>query len=68
MHLAGAIERCLTHSQMHVEQKQIAKLQNNQLFQIITQANDILRETLNLSLTAAETYYIYQLIDTEIQK
>lgn len=68
MHLAGAIERCLTNSQMHVEQEQISQLRKQPLFQVISQANDILRETLNLNLAAAETYYIYQLIDTEIKK
>lgn len=68
MHLAGAIERCLTNSQMKVDPKQLAEVVKKPFFKIIEQANDILQETLNLKLETAETYYIYELFDTEIQK
>ncbi|WP_281166033.1 PRD domain-containing protein [Liquorilactobacillus sicerae] len=68
MHLAGAIERCLTNSQMKVDPQQLAEVIKRPSFKIIEQANDILQETLNLKLETAETYYIYELFDTEMQK
>lgn len=68
MHLAGAIERCLTHSQMKTDPQQLEQVKGQPLFKVIRQANDILHETLNLKLSAAESYYIYELFDTEKQK
>lgn len=68
MHLAGAIERVLTQSQMQVDAQVLSQLKRDPLLGIVVQANDILRETLNISLSAAESYYLWQLIDTERQK
>ena len=68
MHLAGAIERCLTHSPITAAQKEIDTIHNDRLYQTIIQANNIIESTLNLKLTEEEVYYIVKLFDTETAK
>ncbi|WP_333589873.1 sigma-54-dependent transcriptional regulator [Ligilactobacillus acidipiscis] len=66
MHLAGAIERCLTNSPITASNAEIRSVQESTLYQIIVRANKVIETTLNLKLSEEEIYYIVKLFDTEI--
>lgn len=65
MHLAGAIERCLTNSPITASRKEMQSVQEENLYQIVIQANKVIETTLNLKLPEEELYYIVKLFDTE---
>ncbi|KRL05949.1 sigma 54-interacting transcriptional regulator [Liquorilactobacillus oeni] len=65
MHLAGAIERCLTQTPMTAEQSEIQSIKKDPFYHIVKQANEILQGTLNILLPESELYYILRLFDTE---
>lgn len=68
MHLAGAIERYLTHSPLTASEEEIASVREMPLYQLVSQADSIIESALNLTLIEEEVYYIVKLIDTETAK
>jgi Transcriptional antiterminator len=68
MHLAGAIERYLTRSEMRVDEQKLSSIKTQELYPVVNQANEVLHETLNISLSDAEIYYIIELFNTEKEK
>lgn len=68
MHLAGAIERVLTNSEMAVPADELELMKKDSLYSTVQQANEILQEALNIKLGGNEIYYIMQLFNTEFQK
>ncbi|MCL1630717.1 sigma 54-interacting transcriptional regulator [Sporolactobacillus sp. CPB3-1] len=68
MHLAGALERYLTRSEMSVDEQRLSGVRNETLYPIIKQANEILNKTLNIKLSDAEVFYIIELFNTEKEK
>ena len=68
MHLAGVIERILTQSELTVQQDiQLAAVQNNPVYPMVVKANQMLAESLNITLPEEEVYYVVKLIDTQKQ-
>ena len=68
MHLAGVIERILTQSELTVQQDiQLAAVQNNPVYPMVVKANQMLAESLNITLPEDEVYYVVKLIDTQKQ-
>lgn len=68
MHLAGAIERSLTSSEMTTSTVELESVKKDALYSVVQQANRIVQETLNIELDENEVYYIVQLFNTEFQK
>lgn len=68
MHLAGAIERSLTNSEMAISAAELDAMKKDSLYDVVQQANVMLQETLNIKLSENESYYIVQLFNTEFQK
>ena len=68
MHLAGAIERSLTNSEMTISAAELDTMKKDSLYDVVQQANVMLQETLNIKLSENESYYIVQLFNTEFQK
>ena len=69
MHLAGVIERILTHSELSIQQEiNPVEIRNHPLYDVILKANQMLKESLNLDLPLEEVYYIEKLIDTQHAK
>lgn len=66
LHLAGAIERYLTRSQLQGTPEDLRVLKEKHLYKVVQEANKILAETLNIEFPEEEVYYIVNLIDTEI--
>ena len=68
MHLAGVIERILTQSELTVQQDiQLAAVQNDPVYPMVVKANQMLAESLNITLPEEEVYYVVKLIDTQKQ-
>ena len=68
MHLAGVIERILTQSELTVQQDiQIEEVRNNPVYPMVVKANQMLAESLNITLPEEEVYYVVKLIDTQKQ-
>jgi transcriptional regulatory protein LevR len=68
MHMAGALERYLTRSEMSVDEQRLSSVRTEKLYPIVKQANEVLHETLNINLSDAEVYYIVELFNTEKEK
>lgn len=68
MHMAGAIERYLTRSEMNVGDDQLASVRLEKLYPIVKQANKVLHDTINIDLSEAEVYYIVEIFNTEKEK
>ncbi|WP_057743083.1 sigma-54-dependent transcriptional regulator [Liquorilactobacillus capillatus] len=68
MHLAGALERYLTRSEVEVDQQKIVAIKSDKLYASIKQANELLDKTLNIKITEGETYYLVALFNTEKKK
>ncbi|MFT8390776.1 MAG: PRD domain-containing protein [Sporolactobacillus sp.] len=68
MHMAGALERYLTRSEMSADKQALTRVRTEKLYPIIKQANESLRQVLNITLSDSETYYIVELINTEKEK
>ncbi|MFT8870687.1 MAG: sigma 54-interacting transcriptional regulator [Sporolactobacillus sp.] len=68
MHMAGALERYLTRTDMQVDEQKLAEVRTQAWYLIIKQANDFLHKTLNILLPEAEVYYIVELFNTEREK
>lgn len=68
MHLAGAVERYLTRSEMSVDEQKLSEAQSDKMYPIIKQANEMLYETINIKLSDDESYYIVALLNTEKEK
>ena len=68
MHLAGVIERILIQSELTVQQDiQIEKVRNDPVYPMVVKANQMLAESLNITLPEEEVYYVVKLIDTQKQ-
>lgn len=68
MHLAGVIERILTRSELTVQQDiQIEEVRNDPVYPMVIKANQMLMESLNITLPEEEVYYVVKLIDTQKQ-
>ena len=68
MHLAGVIERILTQSELTVQQDiQIEEVRNDPVYPMVVKANQMLAESLNITLPEEEVYYVVKLIDTQKQ-
>ena len=68
MHLAGVIERILIQSELTVQQDiQLAAVQNDPVYPMVVKANQMLAESLNITLPEEEVYYVVKLIDTQKQ-
>ncbi|WP_283580748.1 sigma 54-interacting transcriptional regulator [Ligilactobacillus aviarius] len=68
MHLAGVIERILTQSELTVQQDiQLAAVQNDPVYPMVVKANQMLAESLNITLPEEEVYYVVKLLDTQKQ-
>lgn len=68
MHLAGVIERIFTQSELTVQQDiQLAAVQDDPVYPIVVKANQMLAESLNITLPEEEVYYVVKLIDTQKQ-
>lgn len=66
MHLAGVIERILTQSELTVQQDiQIEEVRNDPIYPMVVKANQMLAESLNITLPEEEVYYVVKLIDTQ---
>jgi transcriptional regulatory protein LevR len=68
MHMAGAIERCLLHSEMSVDAQRLSKIRREKMYLIVKQTNKVLNKKLNLNLSDSEIYYIVELFKTEKEK
>ncbi|MCO7124961.1 sigma 54-interacting transcriptional regulator [Sporolactobacillus shoreicorticis] len=68
MHMAGALERYLTRSEMSVDEKKLSHVRMGEMYPIIKQAGEILHQTLNIKLSENEVYYIVELFNTEKEK
>lgn len=69
MHLAGVIERVLTHSELTIQKvDQTEDLQGDPLYPLVVKANHMLTESLNIQLPKEEVFYIVKLIDTQQNK
>lgn len=68
MHMAGALERYLTRSEMSADKQALTRVRTEKLYPIIKQANESLRQVLNITLSDSETYYIVELVNTEKEK
>ncbi|CAM3156547.1 sigma 54-interacting transcriptional regulator [Sporolactobacillus spathodeae] len=68
MHLAGAIERYLTRSEMSVPDEKLSRIRTDKLYPIVKQANELLRKKFNINLSDDEVYYIVELFNTEKEK
>ena len=68
MHLAGVIERILTQSELTVQQDiQIEEVRDDPVYPMVVKANQMLAESLNITLPEEEVYYVVKLIDTQKQ-
>ena len=68
MHLAGVIERILTQSELTVQQDiQIEEVRGDPVYPMVVKANQMLAESLNITLPEEEVYYVVKLIDTQKQ-
>lgn len=68
MHLAGVIERILTQSELTVQQDvHIEEVRKDLVYPMVIKANQMLTETLNITLPEEEVYYVVKLIDTQKQ-
>lgn len=68
MHLAGVIERILTQSELTVQQDiQIEEVRNDPVYPMVVKANQMLAESLNITLPEEEVYYVVKLVDTQKQ-
>ncbi|WP_178195124.1 sigma-54-dependent transcriptional regulator [Ligilactobacillus sp. Marseille-Q7487] len=65
MHLAGAIERYLTHTPITATSEELASLEDQNLAKVVLQANEILKDALNVELPLSEVYYIVRIFDTQ---
>lgn len=66
MHLAGVIERILTQSELTVQQEvNIEEICNDPVYPVVIKANQMLAESINISIPEEEVYYIVKLINTQ---
>jgi len=64
MHLAGALERTAIKDQITAPAEEMTTLDQSPWYPIVTTANQQITDQLQLSFSAAETYYIVQLLET----
>ena len=66
IHLAGVIERILTHSKLSVEVDfDEQQLRHHPFYKAVEKSNKMLTQSLNLELPFEEIFYIIKLIDTQ---
>lgn len=68
MHTAGAIERELRNDLLTATEKELASMKESLVYQRILPAFDILNNTLQISFSDSEVYFIYQIIENEKEK
>ncbi|TGA98746.1 PRD domain-containing protein [Sporolactobacillus shoreae] len=68
MHMAGALERYLTRSEMSVDEQRLSRVRTEKMYPIVKQANEVLHKTLNVNLSDPEVYFIVELFNTEKEK
>ena len=68
LHTAGAIERELRQDTLTTENDEIVSMKGNPLYQRIQGAFEYLKETLQLTFSESEQYFIYKIIENELEK
>ncbi len=64
MHIAGAIERTLTHGEISAPQEELKKIKQSNWYKPVLAANETYLRKIRITLAHAETYYVVKLLET----